>query len=110
MCLIVTSFIVLSAYGWIPKWLTITVISRDIIIVTGWVLLFFIFGTSRVEPSTLGKVTIWLQSLLIAYILIQINLSYLPDISDLLLYATAGLTILSGLHYIYRGLKITHAH
>jgi cardiolipin synthase len=108
--LIVTSFIVLSAYGWIPKWLTITVISRDIIIVTGWVLLFFIFGTSRVEPSALGKGTIWVQSLLIAYILIQINMTYLPDISSLLLYATAGLTILSGLHYIYRGLKITHAH
>jgi cardiolipin synthase len=36
---LVTSFVLFSYYGWIPKWLTITVISRDVIIVTGWMLL-----------------------------------------------------------------------
>lgn len=107
--LIVTAFIILSTYGWIPKWLTITVISRDIIVITGWFLLYLITGTSRVEPSVLGKATIWLQSILIAYVLIDINLLFLPDIPRLLLWTTALLTILSGLHYIYRGLKLTHA-
>ena len=107
--LLVTAFIILSTYGWIPKWLTITVISRDIIVVTGWFLLYLITGTSRVEPSVLGKATIWLQSILIAYVLIDINLPFLPDIPRLLLWTTALLTILSGLHYIYRGLKLTHA-
>lgn len=107
--LLVTAFIILSTYGWIPKWLTITVISRDIIVVTGWFLLYLITGTSRVEPSVLGKATIWLQSILIAYVLIDINLVFLPDIPRLLLWTTALLTILSGLHYIYRGLKLTHA-
>ena len=107
--LLVTAFIILSTYGWIPKWLTITVISRDIIVITGWFLLYLITGTSRVEPSVLGKATIWLQSILIAYVLIDINLLFLPDIPRLLLWTTALLTILSGLHYIYRGLKLTHA-
>jgi len=107
--LLVTAFIILSTYGWIPKWLTITVISRDIIVITGWFLLYLITGTSRVEPSVLGKATIWLQSIFIAYVLIDINLLFLPDIPRLLLWTTALLTILSGLHYIYRGLKLTHA-
>lgn len=107
--LLVTAFIILSTYDWIPKWLTITVISRDIIVITGWFLLYLITGTSRVEPSVLGKATIWLQSILIAYVLIDINLLFLPDIPRLLLWTTALLTILSGLHYIYRGLKLTHA-
>ncbi|MBI5187823.1 MAG: CDP-alcohol phosphatidyltransferase family protein [Nitrospirae bacterium] len=107
--LLVTAFIVLSTYGWIPKWLTVTVISRDIIVITGWFLLYFITDTSRVEPTVLGKATIWIQSILIAYVLIDINLLSLPDMPRLLLWITAGITILSGLHYIYRGLKLTHA-
>jgi cardiolipin synthase len=107
--LLVTAFIILSIYGWTPKWLTITVISRDIIIIIGWFLLYLISGRSIVEPSMLGKVTIWMQSLLIAYVLIHINLPLLPDLPGLLLWITAGITMLSGLHYIYRGLKLTHA-
>src|SRR4030065_1799424 len=107
--LLVTAFIILSIYGWTPKWLTITVISRDIIIIIGWFLLYLISGRSIVEPSMLGKVTILMQSILIAYVLIHINLPLLPDLPSLLLWITAGITILSGLHYIYRGLKVTHA-
>src|SRR5208337_2979592 len=40
--LLVTSFILFSVYGWIPKWLAIAVISRDLIVVIGWFLLFMI--------------------------------------------------------------------
>ena len=112
--LLVSSFIVLSVYGWIPKWLTITVISRDLIITIGWFLLYLIGGVSKVEPSMLGKTTIWLQSLLIAYILVDINvkidLVLLPVVPRVLQWATAGVTILSGLQYIHRGLKLTHAN
>jgi cardiolipin synthase len=107
--LLVTAFIILSTYGLIPKWLTITVISRDIIVITGWFLLYLIKDTSRVEPSILGKTAIGLQSMLIAYVLIDINLLFLPDIHQILQWITASFTILSGLHYIYRGLKLTHA-
>jgi cardiolipin synthase len=106
--LLVTAFIIFSIYDWIPKWLTITVISRDIIIVTGWFLLYLTTGRSKVDPSLLGKATIWVQSLLIAYILIYIN-RFLPNLPPVFLFLTAGITILSGLHYIYRGLKVSHA-
>jgi cardiolipin synthase len=107
--LIVTSFIILATYGWIPKWLAITVISRDIIVVTGWFLLYLVTGTSRVEPSVLGKATIWIQSIFIAYVLIEMNFLSMPVFHNLLRWITAGITITSGLHYIYRGLKPIHA-
>ncbi len=107
--LIVTSFIILSSYGWMPKWITITVISRDIIVITGWFLMYLIAGSSKVEPSVLGKITMWVQSFLIAYILIDINLLSLPDNPIFLFWVTMTFTILSGLQYIYKGLKITHA-
>jgi cardiolipin synthase (CMP-forming) len=108
--LLVTSFIIFSVYGWIPKWLTIIVISRDITIVIGWFLLYLMMGLSKVEPSLLGKATIWVQSLLIAYILLDINILYLPDIPFSFFLITAVVTVVSGLHYIYRGLQLTHAH
>jgi cardiolipin synthase len=108
--LLVTSFIIFSVYNWIPKWLAITVISRDIIVVTGWFVLYFITGTSRIEPSLLGKATIWLESLLIAYILININLPLLPEIAHPFFFMTAGVSILSALHYMYRGFRITHVN
>jgi cardiolipin synthase (CMP-forming) len=107
--LLVSSFIVFSIYGWIPKWVTITVISRDIIIVTGWLILFFTSGASRVEPSILGKTTVWLQSLLIVYVLFSINIATLPDVPPFFHALTAGATILSGIHYLIRGLKTGHA-
>jgi len=108
--LLVTTYIIMSVYELIPKWLTITVISRDIIIIIGWLLLYLVSDTSRVEPSLLGKITIWVQSFLIAYVLVNINLHVLPDNPPLLFWITAGITIVSGFHYIFRGMKTTHAH
>jgi len=107
--LLVTTFIVMSVYELIPKWLTIIVISRDLIIIVGWFLLYLVSDISRVEPSLLGKITIWVQSLFIAYILVDINMHFLPDNPPVLLWLTAGITILSGFVYLYRGLNISYA-
>lgn len=107
--LIVTSFIILSTYGLIPKWLAITVISRDTIVIVGWFLLYVVTGKAKVEPSSLGRVTIWVQSVFIAYVLLNLNFFSLPLIYPMFQWITAGVTIISGLHYIYRGLKLTYA-
>ncbi|HMK50131.1 MAG TPA: CDP-diacylglycerol--glycerol-3-phosphate 3-phosphatidyltransferase [Thermodesulfovibrionales bacterium] len=107
--LLVTSFIVLTIYGWIPKWLTITVISRDIIVVTGWLILYLSAGISKIDPSVLGKTTIWIQSMLIAYILLEINFLFLPEVHRVLFFLTAAITIVSGLQYVFKGLNLSHA-
>ena len=108
--LIVTSIIILSVYGWIPKWLAITVISRDIIVVIGWFLLYLVSGTAKVEPSLLGRATIWVQSVFIAYVLMNRTFLSLPAVyNPVLQWITAGITIISGLHYVYRGLKLSRA-
>ncbi len=104
-----TSFILFSMYDKTPKWLTITIISRDVIVVTGWIILYLITHTAKVEPSLLGKTAITSQLVLICYILLDINVPHLPAIRPYLIWITAVFTILSGLHYIYRGLKQTNA-
>ncbi len=103
--LLVTSFVLFAVYDLVPKWLTITVISRDAIIMTGWLIEFFLTRSTRVEPSILGKLATASQLTLLAYILLVKNLQegLLPDPSPLVAL-TALLTVLSGVHYIYRGL------
>lgn len=107
--LVVTSIIILSVYGWIPKWLAITVISRDIIVVIGWFLLYLVKGITKVEPSLPGKATIWVQSFFIAYVLMNMTFFSLPALYPVIQWITAGITIISGIHYIYRGLKLSYA-
>lgn len=108
--LLITSFIIFSMNGWLPKWLTITVISRDVIVITGWVLVYLITHTSNVKPTATGKAAIAMQLILLCYVLLDINVGFLPnDIQKVLIWLTAALTIISGLHYIYRGFKLTDA-
>ena len=107
--LLVTSFILFSMNGWLPKWLTITVISRDIIVIIGWVLIYLTTHISNVQPTITGKAAIAMQLIVLCYVLLTVNIASLPKMPDVLILVTAALTIISGLHYIYRGLKLTHA-
>ncbi len=107
--LLVTSFILFAIYHKVPVWLTITIISRDVIVVTGWVVIYLVYDTAKVEPSMLGKIAIAFQLILICYILLGINLPKLPDIRNYLIWITALFTILSALHYIYRELTRSNA-
>lgn len=103
--LLITSFILFSMYGWIPTWLTIIVISRDIIVVFGWFLIYLVYSRTKVEPSLIGKAAIASQLLLVAYALLDLNTKLLNAPSETAFWTVAGLTIASGLQYAYRGLK-----
>lgn len=107
--LLITSFILFSASGWIPKWLAIAVISRDLIVVVGWLLIYMVTDNSRIEALLLGKLAIALQLFTLAYILLKINIPSIPELPGVFLLLTAVLTCLSGLQYIYKGLKIAGA-
>ena len=104
--LLMTSFILFSVYGWIPLWMTITVISRDLIVTLGWLLLYLLYDISKVEPSLIGKAAIAGQLVLIAYTLFSRTFHFPPPEGWMLIVVTL-LTMLSGLQYIYRGLRQT---
>jgi cardiolipin synthase len=107
--LLVSSFILFSIQGWIPLWLTITVISRDLIVVIGWFLLYLLTHRVTIEPVLLGKTAIALQLIALALVLLSINLpSALPQL-ELLFMVTAVVTGISGIQYIYKGLRLADA-
>ncbi|MEO5359666.1 MAG: CDP-alcohol phosphatidyltransferase family protein [Nitrospirota bacterium] len=105
--LVITSFIMFSIYEWVPTWLTISIISRDLIVVVGWMLFYMIHHVIFIKPSILGKSAIAAQMILLAYILLRINFpGLLPD-QTVLIWITTLLTVASGLNYIIKGLMYT---
>ena len=109
--LLVSSFIVLSLTSIeltvrIPVWVTITIISRDILLVISVLVINLTSGQRVFYPSIFGKATTAAQLLTILvtlaanYLKIQFFF-FLP-----VLYLTLALTIISGLHYFGRGLRI----
>lgn len=101
--LLVSAFILFPVYNLIPLWLTIAVISRDLIVMFGWFLLYFLYNETTVAPSIIGKAAIASQFILITYILLSINFIGIPQPNNWMFFIVAALTITSGIQYVYRG-------
>ena len=103
--LLMTSFILFSVYGWIPMWMTVAVISRDLIVVLGWILLYLLYDITKVAPSFTGKTAIAAQLVLIAYTLLSLTYRGVQSPRNWMLIIVASLTTISGLQYVYRGFR-----
>ncbi len=105
--LLLTSFVIFAFYGWLPAWIAVTVISRDVIIILGWIVLVIFTHNSKVEPSLIGKLANAFQAILIVYILVSINFEIDTEmkIRQQIVFLVAILTVLSGVQYIYKGYK-----
>lgn len=105
--LIMSSFAMLSIVGGIPAWLGVLVVSRDLIILAGFLIIYF-FAGERLEarPTLIGKLNTLLQLLTVCADLLELHdPATLPDLWLFsLTLATAATTVASGLQYIYRGL------
>ena len=91
---------------YIPVWLTVLVISRDLLILTGsWILSIF-NKLDRIKPTYLGKATAFLQFFTLLVTLIKLNYGF-PNgsILGVLFFITAIFTLASALHYTYRGIR-----
>ncbi|MEI8176325.1 MAG: CDP-alcohol phosphatidyltransferase family protein [Candidatus Omnitrophota bacterium] len=104
--LLISAFICLSLSTSIPEhlrlppWLPILVISRDVIIVLGSVIIHLIKGSVRILPTWLGKSTTFLQMSTILSVLVKFPYSYV------IWYLAALCTVFSGMDYIVRGSRL----
>jgi cardiolipin synthase len=103
--LLSTAFITLAVLNQIPGWLTVIVISRDVVIVMGVAILFLNQLRTDIKPSIVSKLTTACQALLIVIILASGYLQWAPWVKPGIVYLTLVLTVVSGLHYIYSGLR-----
>lgn len=101
--MLTTAFIVLAVLGIIPSWLTVIVIARDVIILLGILILHLTSHKVEIKPIFPGKASTVLQIVTIAWSLLMPSFIVMKTIFPALIWVTAGLTVLSGLHYIYIG-------
>jgi len=103
--LLTAAFIGLSVLQFVPVWVSVIVVSRDLILVLGALVLHLAQSQFSIAPSPLGKATTFLQLAYIILILTLVVLNKDSDLKQTLVFGMILLTILSGLHYIYRGIR-----
>jgi cardiolipin synthase len=109
--LLISSFVALSDPGVapmmrIPLWLTITVISRDILIITAVIIVNLTLGKHIFLPTLVGKWTTAVQLLTVLAVLFCNAWMVSIPFMLVLYYATLAFTVVSGLHYVGRGMKL----
>ena len=123
--LLSTAFILLAvrslgfAYV-IPLWLMAAVIARDFIILAGGVVIFLIRGRREFPPTVFGKASTVLQVATVFWVIFSnyVRVSALaqtsflaaitsPSVLGAFYIATLVLTVVSGAHYIYKGVRMT---
>src|SRR3984893_14022345 len=88
-------------YGRFPIWFPVLVITRDVVIVVGSVVLHLLNGTVRVRPSWTGKVATVLQMAAIAWVMLQMRIPPLIYI----VFAAGFFTLVSGVIYVRDGFR-----
>lgn len=107
--LLVTSFICLALQDWIPRWLAVLVVSRDVFIVGGLALLNYsgVDVKRGIRPVWISKCATLAQIALVLLIMVEHSmLTYWPDWRFGLVCAVALLTALSGGYYLIIGLRM----
>ncbi len=107
-----SSFIALAWYGGVPVWLTILVLSRDIIILMGYIALYFFSTPMEVKPTDLGKANTFFQIFSVGFALLALARPDMPMywINTVTQAVTGATTAASGLHYVYAGLLWQQTH
>jgi cardiolipin synthase len=90
----------------IPLWLTVTIISRDVIVLIGLAVVYYISGKVRVRPRITGKIATVLQMATVLWTLFQWTPAVLPFLTS----AAALFTGASGLLYVYDGVRQLNEH
>jgi cardiolipin synthase len=110
--MLVTLFVVLGLIGLLPVWMLFLGIGRDLVIVIGALFLRLLRGYRQFLPSLWGKVSTFFQIVLV--FLVLIHAAY-PDrilwyLQELALILSALFTMISGLHYVRRGIRMSRRH
>jgi cardiolipin synthase (CMP-forming) len=85
----------------LPVWFVLLVISRDVMLIGGALIIQSIVGNVTVRPRISGKATTFFQMTVIIWVLIGLP----GKIFVGLVYTAAALTFLSALQYIFDGIR-----
>jgi len=104
--LLMSAFVCLAMMGMLPDWLTVMVLSRDILIVIGIAILTVTGKKYHIHPSLVSKCTTVAQIAMVIVSLMAPGIPILQAVTAVLVPVTAALTAISGLHYVYIGMNL----
>jgi cardiolipin synthase len=112
--LLVTTFVVLTMPGLglanpLPIWLTVLIISRDVVIVLTVAIVNLALGPHTFKPSVYGKVATATYILTAVLAMFFNYLGYRSAAVEVGVYASLVITLVSGLHYIWQVSRIINA-
>jgi cardiolipin synthase len=108
--LLTTTFVILTFPKWsapnaLPIWLTAVCIGRDVLIAVGALIYVLIRGRTLFRPTLLGKASTITEVTTLLVLLLLNGLGRSPSFLTWLYLLTAGLAGLSGVHYIFTGVR-----
>lgn len=99
--LLVSVFVTLGFMGHVAQWLVILIVFRDLLIIGGAILYQTLTQSLEMRPLFVSKINTTVQIALAGVVLADLGLAWNPGILlTLLVYATAGTTLLSGAAYV----------
>ena len=105
--LLASVYVALGIAEYLPNWLVILVVFRDVMIIGGFMLIQTLAAPSKFDPLYISKINTLAQISLVAYVLARLGLGF-PDgqVTPVLVWITALTTVLSGLSYLVRWARI----
>ena len=111
--LLVSAMILLSIrfkdgtpFDQLPLWFPVLVISRDMILLAGTVLIHMLVGRVSARPRLVGKCATFFQMITLGWVLLRIE----RPPYEWPLYAAGFFTLVSGLWYIFDGVRQLNVH
>jgi cardiolipin synthase len=100
-------YVTLGLAGQLPGWLVILVILRDFLIVLGFVVIQTVASPSQLGPIFISKLNTLMQIALVGFVLARLGLGVEASmLTWVLIVVTGTTTVLSGLSYLLRWLRI----
>ena len=103
--LLTSAFVTLTWLKVIPFWIAAVVVSRDLVLSVGVLVIHVAGGTVHPAPSWLGKLSTVCQMATVLAAMVTFYFGILPRMPKVFAWVTAGFTVASGLQYIVQGLK-----
>ncbi|MBW1982353.1 MAG: CDP-diacylglycerol--glycerol-3-phosphate 3-phosphatidyltransferase [Deltaproteobacteria bacterium] len=104
--LISSTYVILAYQRLLPKWLSVIVLSRDVLIVLGFLVLFMQNLKIEIKPSLSSKLTTCAQIVTVIVAMGSAIASPHPLLRDILFYFTAVCTVVSWTQYMVRGVRL----
>jgi len=107
--LLFAAFTTLVYLRLIPRWLFIIVVSRDLILIGGFLAVYVATGKSTISVSRAGKLTTGLQvATVLGTVVTKVTGGIEPYLPGLITI-TAAVTVFSGVEYVLRGTRLLSA-